>query len=427
MYILDPTGRQILFASTTDNIAAGDPLEMFQISCDPGPFDCVAAFLIVNHTGPNPGRFKYILFGSSGNVTTSPILNSGTVFGHANALSAVTVGAASYQQTPAFRPGPPVREPFSSSGTTPILFDTAGNRLATPDPRQFKPEIVAPDGVNTTFLGVDSDFDTFPNFFGTSAAAPHAAAVAALMLQAVPTLSPVQIRTALENTAVDMGPSGFDSETGFGLIQADAALNSVVPKAATTTNLTSSSNPAVVGQAVTLTATVSALPPGAGTPTGLATFFDGATTLVTVPLNPAGQAAFTTSTLSSGLHTITVSYAGDTHFNGSAAPALIEAIVKADSTTGLVASANPLVFGRGVTFTASVSVVSPGAGTPTGSVTFFDGATPLGSPSLNAAGQATVTTSALSVGTHPITATYSGDANVNASTSVPVTETVTRP
>lgn len=63
--------------------------------------------------------------------------------------------------------------------------------------------------------------------FGTAAAAPHTAGVAALLLQALPTLTPVEVRTALENTAQNMGPAGFDTNTGFGLIHADSALNAL--------------------------------------------------------------------------------------------------------------------------------------------------------------------------------------------------------
>jgi len=111
----------------------------------------------------------------------------------------------------------PVVESFSSSGTTPIFFDTAGNRLATPDPRLFKPELVAPDGVQTTFFGGTA-------FFGTSAAAPHAAGVAALIRQALPAATPTQIRNVLETTALNMAMPGFDTTTGFGFIQADMAL-----------------------------------------------------------------------------------------------------------------------------------------------------------------------------------------------------------
>src|SRR4029079_8936900 len=97
---------------------------------------------------------------------------------------------------------------FSSLGGIPILFDTNGNRLATPVVRQ-QPAFTGPDGGNTTFFGDDipQDTDTFPNFFGTSAAAPHVAAVAALMLEAAGgpgTLTPSVINNILSTTAVDI-------------------------------------------------------------------------------------------------------------------------------------------------------------------------------------------------------------------------------
>ena len=98
----------------------------------------------------------------------------------------------------------------------PILFDIAGNSIS-PIIRN-KPEIVAPDGGDTTFFGSgDSENNGFPNFFGTSAAAPYAAA-AALMLEAVPTLDPTEIYTGFERTAIDMNVAGFDFDSGFGLI-----------------------------------------------------------------------------------------------------------------------------------------------------------------------------------------------------------------
>jgi len=87
-----------------------------------------------------------------------------------------------------------------------------------------KPEIVCPDGVNTTFFGSeDSEPDGFPNFFGTSAAGPHAAAVAALLLELEPNSTSAEIYSALESTAIDMGPAGVDDDTGHGLCQADLA------------------------------------------------------------------------------------------------------------------------------------------------------------------------------------------------------------
>jgi len=217
-------------------------------------------------------------------------------------------------------------------------------------------------------------------------------------------------------TAVYAGDANFTGSTS-------PAVSPVVNKAATTTTVVASPNPSVFGQPVTLTATTSAVSPGTGTPTGTASFFDGATLLGTAMLNAAGQAAFTTSTLALGTHSITAVYAGDANFTGSTSPAVSPVVNKAASTTTVASSPNPSVFGQSVTLTATATAVSPGAGTPTGTASFFDGATLLGTATLNAAGQASFTTSTLAVGTHSITAVYAGDANFTGSTS-PVTTPV---
>src|SRR5262249_61672269 len=122
----------------------------------------------------------------------------GASFGHDKGEGPKPWGASLFSHRPSLGPSPPVLESFSSSGTTSVLFDPAGNRLPTPDPRASKPEVVAPDGVATTVPG-------FANFFGTSAAAPHAAGVAALLLQNKPTLTPSKLFCSLENTAPQMG------------------------------------------------------------------------------------------------------------------------------------------------------------------------------------------------------------------------------
>ena len=190
--------------------------------------------------GPNPTALKVVRYGGTSTIQEYDTA-SGTLFGHANAEGAEAVGAAYYGATPAFGVDPPLLEYFSSAGGTPILLDSAGYTIE-PKPRQ-KPEIVAPDGTNTTFFGIDTDGDTFPNFYGTSAAAPHAAAVAALMLNADPSLTPSMIYSTLESTAIDITArndssglglvtlgdtifdgGGFDDDSGFGLIQADAAI-----------------------------------------------------------------------------------------------------------------------------------------------------------------------------------------------------------
>src|SRR5207253_3063184 len=144
--------------------------------------------------------------------------------------------------------------------------------------------------------------------------------------------------------------------------------------------------------AVTFTATVSAVSPGAGTATGTVTFQDGATTLGSGTLNGTGQATFTTSALTRAGQGITAVYGGDGSFSSSTSATLTQSVNPASRTTALSSSANPSVFGQAVTFTTTVSTVSPGAGTPSGTVTFMDGSIPLGSDTLNGTGQATLIT-----------------------------------
>ena len=181
--------------------------------------------------------------------------------------------------------------------------------------------------------------------------------------------------------------------------------------------MTSSANPSKFGQSVTFTATVSVVAPGTGTPAGSVEFFDGATSLGTSTLNGSGQASFAASTLTVGTHSITAKYLGNSNYNESTSSALNQEVQKADTTTSVASSANPSKFGQSVTFSATVSVVAPGAGTPAGSLEFFDGATSLGTSTLNGSGQATFTTSTLTVATHSITAKYLGNGNYNESTS----------
>jgi hypothetical protein len=197
-----------------------------------------------------------------------------------------------------------------------------------------------------------------------------------------------------------------------------------VTKAATTTALTASANPSAINQPVTFTATVTVVAPGSGTPTGTATFMDGATTLGTGTLNGSGVATFTTSTLSIGSHSITAVYAGDSTFVTSTSSALPQTVNQASTTTTLGSSVNPSTFGQSVTFTAAVTAVAPGSGTPTGTATFMDGATTLGTGPLNGSGIATFTTSTLSMGSHSITAVYGGDTNFVTSTSSALSQTV---
>ncbi|NJR40508.1 MAG: S8 family serine peptidase, partial [Leptolyngbyaceae cyanobacterium CSU_1_4] len=151
---------------------------------------------------------------------------SSTIFGQPNAQGAIAVGAVNFTQTPAFGVRLPILESFSAQNKTPILFDINGDRLPVLETRR-NAEIAAPDGVSTT---VDDPFTRgvdFGSFLGTSAAAPHAAAVAALMLQRAggrKSLTPAQVLVALQSTAIASRNLQGTATTGIGFIQADAAV-----------------------------------------------------------------------------------------------------------------------------------------------------------------------------------------------------------
>ena len=180
---------------------------------------------------------------------------------------------------------------------------------------------------------------------------------------------------------------------------------------------------AVYGQSVTVVATVA----GASVPSGTVTFFDGATSLATVPLNGSGQATLTTTGLAVGSHAITATYSGDANFFGSQSGSATESVSQA--ATRIVLVPHPVLRKKKVMslgLTAEVVPEPPGGGVPTGMVTFEflvkHGKKPkvktLGKAALHGA-EATLTVKPRSVLNKPITIIYGGDPNYRASTLAP--------
>ena len=186
----------------------------------------------------------------------------------------------------------------------------------------------------------------------------------------------------------------------------------------TTTTLASSLNPSNYGQSVTFTASVTS---SAGTPTGTVIFYDGLTSIGSATLS-SGIAAISISSLAAGSHSITAAYQGSTTFSASTSAPLNQVVNGVTTTTTLVSSLNPSVFGQPVTLTAAVTSSS---GTPTGTVIFTDAstATTLGSATLSS-GKAAISVSSLAAGSHSITAAYQGSAGFNPSTSAPLSQVV---
>ncbi|MBI3409508.1 MAG: Ig-like domain repeat protein [Planctomycetes bacterium] len=175
---------------------------------------------------------------------------------------------------------------------------------------------------------------------------------------------------------------------------------------ATTNVLTSSANPGTFGQNVTFTATVTSVPPGAGTPSGMVTFLDGTQVIGQRALNGSGVATFTISALGVGNHAITAVYYSDIQFAASTSNLLTE-LIQDGTTTSVTSTPNPSSFGQLVTFTATVSSVDVSAGMPSGTVTFTEGAITLAANvAVDATGHASFSTSALTGGSHTITATF---------------------
>jgi hypothetical protein len=179
-------------------------------------------------------------------------------------------------------------------------------------------------------------------------------------------------------------------------------------------------NPGLLGQSITFTATVTS---AFTSRTGKVTFYDGSTPLCSgVTLSGSGTATCTTSTLALGSHTITASYTGDQNNGPSTSPDFTE-VIKQQPTLVLTASPNPVTVTNSVTLTLTTEDQS---GTATGTVTFYDGTTSLQAVSLNDAGVATMSTSALAVGTHTLKAQYAGDSANMSGTSNAVYEVVNK-
>jgi Bacterial Ig-like domain (group 3) len=197
-------------------------------------------------------------------------------------------------------------------------------------------------------------------------------------------------------------------------------LPQVVNPAGLGVTLASNPNPSAAGQAVTFTATVTCT---GFKPTGSVAFTVDGTMGTPVALNDSA-AAFSTSTLGSGNHTVTAAYLGDANCAASTSAPLTQTVNQAGAGMTLTSSPSPSAPGQPVSFTATPPC--PGV-LPTGSVVFFDGGVPIATIPLNSKATPPIgafTTSTLAPGSHSITATYSGGGGCPAATSNTLTQVV---
>lgn len=216
--LFNAAGDTLLLAANSDNMGA-DPVEILGANVG-AVADTIFSLAIVHCGGDIPSRVKYVLY-NSGMEISSPPGGASTIVGHSNARGTMSVGAS-------FWGTPDTLEGFSSRGGTDILFDLSSQPVTE---MRDNPDFVAPDGGDTTFFfpGRDHVGDgNFPNFFGTSASAPHAAAVAALLLDKNGSLAPADIETLMEDTATAMpliDSNGIigDANTGVAIPAQDIA------------------------------------------------------------------------------------------------------------------------------------------------------------------------------------------------------------
>jgi len=211
IFLTDDPPTVVLAQGFEDNIANQTPFEVFEYTNNTGSPQTLN--LIFNlFSGPLPGRIKIINFANDF-IQEEYDTDSPTIIGHHAAGGAIAVGAIPFFSE--------IPESFTSHGPSTILFNEDGSLKPTEEVRQT-PELSATDGTNTTFFSFDipEDSDIFPNFFGTSAAAPHAAALAALIRQAHPTYNRDQVASLLIYNAKDVGPPGLDNITGNGFVSA---------------------------------------------------------------------------------------------------------------------------------------------------------------------------------------------------------------
>ncbi len=244
LVLYDSSGK--IVASALANRTGGDPVQILKFTNTTGNTDFRLGILTNGGAVP-PSLFKYIVYGTGTTINDPNAgIGSGTIIGHEEMAGVNSVGAIAASNSNALGGNGRI-ESFSSVGPGTILFDSSGNRLATAI-STANVDFVAPDGIATS---------VFSPFYGTSAAAPDAAAVAALMLQANATLTPAQVTAMLAASAINV--TGPANGTGSGLIQATSAVQQALAAKSKPTTPATTPNMTAIGAITAPTPTGGAL------------------------------------------------------------------------------------------------------------------------------------------------------------------------
>ncbi len=377
------------------------------------------------------GTFNLIGTGGSGGLASADN----------NLLNVTDPGLASLAsnggptETMALLPGSPAigagTQADYPGSTTAITTDQRGQPLdSTPDIGAYQTQ--APQAINLSFTGLNSPAITYgtasvtlSGFLASGNQAPPDTESVEVTLDGITQSAAIGTGGAF-STTFDTGTLGA-SGSPYAISYAYTSDGTYASTGTTGTLTVSRARPTVkvadaggtfTGKAFPGTATVSGV--GGITSSSLETV---APTLTYYAGSSATGSPLAGAPSQAGTYTVVAGFAGSVDYAANTSGPVSFTIDKATSTVALTAADGSAVFGQTVTF---VAIVTAGAATPTGTLTFYDGSTPLGTAALNASGKATLTSSALAIGSQSITAGYGGDGNLLAATSRQLAELVAR-
>jgi len=354
------TSNPIIWAISRPNSATDTAISLFAFNPDSGS---TLATLYSGQAGTWPSF--------NGNADLVPIIANGEVL------------VASYQELAIFGLK-------STKGTTTTALSSSLN------PSNYGQTVTLTAQVTTTGASTPTGTVTFRN--GTTVLGTET-----LNGSAIATLKDAKLPVGSDSLKVTYNGDSQNSKS------TSPVLTQIVSQVQLSMSLSSSPNPSPAGKLVKFTATLSS---NAGLPTGTIGFNYNGTTLGSGAISPSGLAVYSTATLPSGSDSVTAIYAGNSNYSSAAAS---ETQVVNGTTTALSSNLNPSNYGQTVALTAQVTPT--GTSMPTGTVTFKNGTTVLGTETLNGSGVATLNDARLPAGSDTLTATYNGDSQNGKSTS----------
>ncbi|WP_162537630.1 Ig-like domain repeat protein [Granulicella sp. WH15] len=369
--------------------------------------------------GQNTTLTATITSGSGGGIPTGTVAfvtSTGTTLGTVPLNAA---GAASLTTNALPGGSVSVTAQYSGDATYAAANSTASTLSVLPEPAQLTATVTTGNIVGGTFTITVTETVTLGQPTGVITVSLLGRSYTGTLAPVTPTSSAVAITIPASPDTVGSSTLSSNCITNANYTCYTALTTTVtVGKATPVLNYTFSPNPVISGSSVAFTASLAAIGT-APAPTGNVRFLDNATLLNAGTLTNGATTAHGTVT-TAATHVITAAYDGDANYFAVTSSTPGTTIGTAATATTLTSSATTVIADQPITLTAKVTPATASTTTPTGSVTFFDGATALGSISLSS-GTAVLPISTLSASAaHSITATYSGDVTYAASTSAPV-------